>query len=35
VLTAPAAEPGKPDVGLGSLSYQVGVFAPCPVLLVR
>jgi nucleotide-binding universal stress UspA family protein len=35
VLTAPAAEPGKPDVGLGSLSYKVGVFAPCPVLLVR
>jgi nucleotide-binding universal stress UspA family protein len=35
VLTAPAAEPGQPDVGLGSLSYKVGVFAPCPVLLVR
>jgi nucleotide-binding universal stress UspA family protein len=35
VLTAPAAEPGKPDVGMGSLSYKVGVFAPCPVLLVR
>jgi nucleotide-binding universal stress UspA family protein len=35
VLTAPLAEPGKPDVGLGSLSYKVGVFAPCAVLLVR
>jgi nucleotide-binding universal stress UspA family protein len=35
VLTAPAVEPGKPDVGLGSLSFKVGVFAPCPVLLVR
>jgi nucleotide-binding universal stress UspA family protein len=35
VLTAPLAEPGKPDAGLGSLSYKVGVFAPCAVLLVR
>jgi nucleotide-binding universal stress UspA family protein len=35
VLTAPAAEPGKPNFGLGSLSYKVGIFAPCPVLLVR
>jgi nucleotide-binding universal stress UspA family protein len=35
VLTAPAAEPGKPYFGLGSLSYKVAIFAPCPVLLVR
>jgi nucleotide-binding universal stress UspA family protein len=35
VLTAPAVEPGNPNIGLGSLSYKVGVFAPCPVLLVR
>jgi nucleotide-binding universal stress UspA family protein len=35
VLTAPLAEPGKPDAGLGSLSYKVGVFAPCAVMLVR
>jgi nucleotide-binding universal stress UspA family protein len=35
VLTAPVAEPGKPNFGLGSLSYKVGIFAPCPVLLVR
>ncbi len=35
VLTAPAAEPGKPYFGLGSLSYKIGIFAPCPVLLVR
>jgi nucleotide-binding universal stress UspA family protein len=35
VLTAPTIEPGRPDVGLGSLSYKVGVFAPCPVLLVK
>jgi nucleotide-binding universal stress UspA family protein len=35
VLTAPAIEPGQPDVGLGSLSYKIGVFSPCPVLLVK
>jgi nucleotide-binding universal stress UspA family protein len=35
VLTAPAAEPDKPYFGLGSLSYKVGIFASCPVLLVR
>jgi nucleotide-binding universal stress UspA family protein len=35
VLTAPAIEPGKPQVGLGSLSYKIGVFSPCPVLLVK
>jgi nucleotide-binding universal stress UspA family protein len=35
VLTAPVVEPGNPNISLGSLSYKVGVFAPCPVLLVR
>jgi nucleotide-binding universal stress UspA family protein len=35
VLTAPAVEPDKLDVGLGSLSYKIGVFSPCPVLLVK
>jgi nucleotide-binding universal stress UspA family protein len=35
VLTAPAIEPGQPQVGLGSLSYKIGVFSPCPVLLVK
>jgi nucleotide-binding universal stress UspA family protein len=35
VLTAPLVEPGNPSAGLGSLSYKIGVFAPCPVLLVR
>jgi nucleotide-binding universal stress UspA family protein len=35
ILTAPPVEADKPDVGLGSLSYKVGVFAPCPVLLVK
>jgi nucleotide-binding universal stress UspA family protein len=35
VLTAPAIEPGNPQVGLGSLSYKISVFSPCPVLLVK
>jgi nucleotide-binding universal stress UspA family protein len=35
VLTAPAVEPDKPLVALGSLSYKIGVFSPCPVLLVK
>ncbi len=35
VLTAPTITPGQPDVGLGSLSYKIGVFSPCPVLLVK
>jgi nucleotide-binding universal stress UspA family protein len=34
VLTAPPVEPGAP-VQLGSLSYSVGILAPCPVLLVK
>jgi nucleotide-binding universal stress UspA family protein len=35
ILTAPSIQPGQPDVGLGSLSYKIGVFSPCPVLLVK
>ncbi len=35
VLTSPAVEPDKPLAGLGSLSWKIGVFAPCPVLLVK
>ncbi len=35
VLTAPRIDPDKVSAGLGSLSYMVGIFAPCPVLLVK
>jgi nucleotide-binding universal stress UspA family protein len=34
VLTAPAAEPGRTPA-TGSLSYGIGYFAPCAVLLVK
>jgi nucleotide-binding universal stress UspA family protein len=35
VLTAPRFDPAHPAAGLGSLSFRVGVLAPCPVLLVK
>jgi nucleotide-binding universal stress UspA family protein len=35
VLTAPPFDPEHPAAGWGSLSYKVGMFAPCPVLLVK
>ncbi len=35
ILTAPAVEPSQPAAALGSLSYKIGVFSPCPVLLVK
>ncbi len=35
VLTAPHVDPAQPTAGWGSLSYKVGLFAPCPVLLVK
>ena len=35
VLTAPRVDPEKLMAGLGSLSYKVGLFSPCPVLLVK
>ncbi|MCI0461376.1 MAG: universal stress protein [Gemmataceae bacterium] len=35
VLTAPHVDPTQPAAGWGSLSYKVGLFAPCPVLLVK
>jgi nucleotide-binding universal stress UspA family protein len=34
ILTAPRIDSAH-TLGLGSLSYQVGVFAPCTVLLVK
>jgi nucleotide-binding universal stress UspA family protein len=35
ILTAPRIDPDTVSVGLGSMGYKVGIFAPCPVLLVR
>jgi nucleotide-binding universal stress UspA family protein len=35
VLTAPRMDPSQPAVGWGSLSYKVGIFSACPVLLVK
>jgi nucleotide-binding universal stress UspA family protein len=35
ILTAPAIDPDNVPAGLGSLSYKVGIFTPCPVLLVK
>jgi nucleotide-binding universal stress UspA family protein len=35
VLTAPHFAPSDPAASLGSMSYRVGLFAPCPVLLVK
>jgi nucleotide-binding universal stress UspA family protein len=35
VLTAPRIDPDHVSAGLGSLGYKVGIFAPCPVLLVK
>ncbi len=35
VLTAPRPDPDIPAIGWGSLSYKVGLLAPCPVLLVK
>ncbi|MCC6421518.1 MAG: universal stress protein [Gemmataceae bacterium] len=35
LLTAPVLDPAHPATGLGSLSYKVSLFAPCPVLLIR
>jgi nucleotide-binding universal stress UspA family protein len=35
VLTAPRLDPTNPAAGWASLSYKVGMLAPCPVLLVK
>lgn len=35
VLTSPRADPANVWGGLGSLSFRVGLVAPCPVLFVR
>jgi nucleotide-binding universal stress UspA family protein len=35
ILTVPRIDADNVSVGLGSLGYKVGIFAPCPVLLVK
>jgi nucleotide-binding universal stress UspA family protein len=35
ILTSPRPEPEHPAAGLGSLSYRIGLFCGCPVLLVK
>jgi nucleotide-binding universal stress UspA family protein len=35
VLTSPRLDPGNLAEGWGSLSYKIGLAAPCPVLLVK
>jgi len=35
ILSAPRLDPQHPAAGWGSLSYRVGILAPCPVLLVK
>ena len=35
ILTAPRFDPQNLTASLGSLSYKISLFAPCPVLLVK
>jgi nucleotide-binding universal stress UspA family protein len=35
VLTSPPVDPKNLLAGMGSMSYKVGLFAPCPVLMVK
>ena len=35
VLTSPPVDPNNLIAGMGSMSYKVGLFSPCPVLLVK
>jgi universal stress protein F len=35
VIQSHLIEPGRREEGFGTLSYQVGIFARCPVLLVK
>src|SRR5262249_30839803 len=35
ILTSPPFDPSHPAAGLGSLSWKIGMVAPCPVLLVK
>ena len=35
ILTAPRFAPSDPAASFGSMSFHAGLFAPCPVLLVK
>lgn len=35
LLIAPRLDPANPGAGWGSMSYKIGLLAPCPVLLVK
>ena len=35
VVTAPPVDPANPAAGLQSMSYTIGLFAQCPVLVVK
>jgi nucleotide-binding universal stress UspA family protein len=35
ILTAPRFDPALPSAGWGSMSFRIGIPAPCPVLLVK
>jgi nucleotide-binding universal stress UspA family protein len=35
VMTAPPVDPANPGAGFHSMSYTIGMFARCPVLLVK
>lgn len=35
VMTAPLFDSQRPSAGWGSMSWKVGVMAPCPVLIVK
>ena len=35
VLTSPPLDPNNLLAGMGSMSYKIGLFSPCPVLLVK
>jgi nucleotide-binding universal stress UspA family protein len=35
ILTTPQFDPDNPTTGLGSMSWKLGIFSPCPVLLIK
>ena len=35
VVTGPPVDPANPAAGLHSMSYTIGMFARCPVLVVK
>lgn len=35
ITTSPRIDPDNPALGWGSLSWKIGILAPCPVLLIK